>query len=165
MQEIYLTHLLSRQKFIELYGKNHTDLDFGALKTLSSAVSPDAIVDNVLYLQDPLTKSSGGCILRNNLPELSKDFVFDNAIFVSNVFFHLDGDSEIHDDVEQFHSLMRSFYNDLKKNVIKHAFKDGVMILLSPEDYEDTRIFGDWNYTESVLIENKYVLSQLDLSN
>lgn len=162
MQETYLTHVLERQRFLELYGKSHADL--GTIPSLETdKISKDAIVDNVLYLQDPLSKSCGGCVLSNNLPEICKGFVFDNVVFVSNVFFHLDDDSPIHEDEEEFHDLIRCFYNDLKKAILKHSLKDGVIMLLSPEDFEDTRLFGDWNYTESFLVENKYVLSQLDL--
>jgi hypothetical protein len=151
----YLHQLLPVQELLLIQPELYKELSTSGVLTKASQA-------RILYLQDPVSKSFGGCLLRRHAPELNSSAVSD-TIFASHIFFELDADSCVHEDGEAFEQLTATFYSELLIAKLRYGLERGCNILTiqSVDEHHDSKLFGNWNYRSSYLINETQVLSHL----
>lgn len=119
--------------------------------------------DTVIFLEDKETKSFGGCFVGKFLGDVSNDH---SIAVISNIFFELDEDSELHDDDNGsgFFALVEEFYNELYLAIAQYkvSLKKKIYTCLRSEEHNDSQRYGAWYYDDCMTLNAEFILAKLD---
>jgi hypothetical protein len=104
---------------------------------------------------------------------LVNQYQVEDCWVLEKVFFHLDDDSPLQENPEQFEHLCRKFYQGLYQALllIGHEYNKKVLLTLNPlEEHEDIKHFGGWPFAAQHMIESSLqahdkVLGVLKINN